>query len=88
EHDVAVSDDSLSDPAELISQCESAENIQQLLTQLPLQQQEILRLKFQENMSYKSIADITGLSVSNVGFILHTVLKSLRNHPQLTGVQS
>ena len=29
-------------------------------------------------MSYKAIAGITGLSVSNVGYLLHTAVKALR----------
>ena len=41
-------------------------------------QREVLRLKFQANMSYKEIGKILGLSTGNVGFILHTSLKKLR----------
>ena len=37
------------------------------LKKLPENQQEILRLKFQEDMSYADISEVTGLSVSNVG---------------------
>lgn len=74
--------------SDALTQSECSENIQQVLQMLPLRQQEILRLKFHENMSYQSIADITGLSASNVGFILHSVLKSLRNHSQIQGMQS
>ena len=42
-------------------------------------QQEVLRLKFQHDLSYQQIAEITGLSVGNVGFLLHTALKKLRH---------
>ena len=45
---------------------------------LPAKQREVLRLKFQGGMSYKEIAGTLGLSVSNVGFLLHTGLKRLR----------
>jgi len=45
---------------------------------LPDRQQEVLRLKFQEGLSYREIAAITDVSVSNVGFLLHTALKTLR----------
>jgi len=41
-------------------------------------QQDCLRLKFQEGMSYREISGITGMSVSSVGFTLHTALKILR----------
>lgn len=48
------------------------------LARLPERQQEVLRLKFQGDLSYKEIAGVMGLSVSNVGFLIHTGLKSLR----------
>lgn len=38
----------------------------------------MIRLKFQNGMSYKQIAEITQYSVTNVGFILHTGLKKLK----------
>jgi RNA polymerase sigma factor (sigma-70 family) len=41
-------------------------------------QQEVLRLKFQGGLSYAEIARITGLSVSNVGYIIHTGIQRLR----------
>ena len=48
------------------------------LAALPKNQQEVVRLKFQNGLSYKEISRITGLSVSNVGFLLHTAMKTLR----------
>jgi RNA polymerase sigma factor (sigma-70 family) len=51
-----------------------------LISQLPPNQQEVVRLKFQNGFSYQEISRITSLSVSNVGFILHTAIKSLRQN--------
>jgi RNA polymerase sigma-70 factor (ECF subfamily) len=48
------------------------------LGSLPENQQELVRLKFQNGLSYKEISRVTGHSVSNVGFLLHVALKSLR----------
>ena len=45
---------------------------------LPPNQAEVLRLKFQNDLSYQEIADVTGLSATNVGFLIHTGLKRLR----------
>lgn len=45
---------------------------------LPLNQQECIRLKFQGGLSYKQISEVTGLTVTNVGFLIHTGLKALR----------
>lgn len=49
-----------------------------LIAQLPPNQQEVVRLKFQNGFSYKEISRITSLSVTNVGFILHTAVARLR----------
>jgi len=49
-----------------------------LLAQLPASQEEVLRLRFQENLSYKEIGAVTGRSVSHVGVLIHEGLKALR----------
>jgi RNA polymerase sigma-70 factor (ECF subfamily) len=41
-------------------------------------QQEVLRLKFQGGLSYAEISRVTGLSVSNIGYIIHTGIQALR----------
>jgi len=47
---------------------------------LPDRQQEVLRLKFSGGLSYREIAGVTGLTVSNVGVILHTAIAKLRTN--------
>jgi RNA polymerase sigma factor (sigma-70 family) len=49
-----------------------------LMDMLSKNQREVLRLKFQCDLSYKEISEITQLSVSNVGFLIHTAIKKLR----------
>ena len=49
-----------------------------MLKSLPERDQEIVRLKFQQNLSYRQIADILNISEGNVGYILHHALKTLR----------
>ena len=49
-----------------------------LIDRLPPNQQEVIRLKFQNGFSYKEISRITQLSVGNVGFLIHTAVKALR----------
>ena len=53
-------------------------DVLQALDQLPANQQEVIRLKFQNGLSYREISRVTNLSVSNVGFLIHTGIKSLR----------
>ena len=49
-----------------------------LIEELPARQREVMRLKFQANLSYKEIAETIGISTSNVGFVMHSALKKLR----------
>jgi len=51
-----------------------------LIARLPARQQEVLRLKFQEGLSYRQIGAITSTSAGNVGYLLHHALKTLRGH--------
>lgn len=46
---------------------------------LPQNQREVVRLKFQAGLSYKEISAVTGLTVSNVGYLLHHAIKALRD---------
>ena len=48
------------------------------LATLPPRTQEVLRLRFQEGLSYKEIAGVMQLTVSHVGVLIHNGLKSLR----------
>ena len=65
-------------PSLVAEQTEAATNVQRLLETLPANQREVVRLKFQNGLSYRQISSITGLTVTNVGFILHTAVKTLR----------
>ena len=51
-----------------------------LLEALPPNQREVLRLKFQNGFSYQEISRISGHSVSNVGYLIHAGIKTLRGH--------
>lgn len=57
---------------------EAASGLTGMIATLSADQQEVVRLKFQEKMSYKEIAEVTGHSISNVGFLLHTAIRKLR----------
>ena len=49
------------------------------LGDLPSLQQDVLRLKFQNEFTYKQIAEITGKSASHVGVLIHDGLTALRS---------
>lgn len=65
-------------PFAQIEQEEASGFLSRILNTLPARQQEIVQLKFQNDLSYQEIAEITKLSVGNVGVLLHTALKTLR----------
>jgi len=65
-------------PADSAANRDTAGHVEELLSGLSLNQREVVRLKFQHQLSYQQIAAVTSLSVGNVGFLLHTALKTLR----------
>ena len=65
-------------PALVVERRDSAGQILEYLERLPASQQEVIRLKFQNGLSYREIATVTGHSVSHVGVLIHNGLKTLR----------
>lgn len=57
---------------------EAGETIAAYLSQLPERSREVVSLKFAGGLSYKEIAEVTGLTVSHVGVILHEALSKVR----------
>ena len=66
------------DPQAQIEQQDNHSQLLQLVRTLPDNQQEVVRLKFQNGMSYKDIADVAALSVRNVGCLPHPAMNRLR----------
>ena len=56
------------------------------LSRLDVRAREVVRLKFTEDLSYKEIAGQTGLTVGNVGFILHHALKTIASELARSGL--
>ena len=65
-------------PGRALEDAEAHASVLQMIDRLPAIQQEVVRLKFQNGFSYKVISRITTLSVSNVGFLIHTAIARLR----------
>lgn len=65
-------------PFERIEEREASGFLMQILATLPPRQQEVLRLKFQNDLSYQEIAEITKTTANSVGVLIHTALKTLR----------
>ncbi len=65
-------------PATQAEQRDTADEVLRLLEQLPENQQEVVRLKFQYGLTYQEISKVTNLTVSNIGFLIHTAIKTIR----------
>jgi len=65
-------------PHARLEQDDDARRVRVALGLLPAAQQEVLRLRFQEELSYKEISGVTGHSVGSVGFLIHDGIKKLR----------
>lgn len=67
-------------PLAAIEKSQGTENLMTVVKKLPEKQQEIVFLRFHTGLSYKEIAEVTGNSVSNVGVLIHTAVRSIRDH--------
>jgi RNA polymerase sigma factor (sigma-70 family) len=65
-------------PFEQLEQKEAAGFLLRIVATLPPRQQEVIQLKFQNDLSYQQIAEITKTTANNVGVLIHTALKTLR----------
>lgn len=66
------------DPHRLLETSDNTRRVLAALAELPAAQQEVLRLRFQEELSYREISAITRHSVGNVGFLIHTGIRRVR----------
>jgi RNA polymerase sigma-70 factor (ECF subfamily) len=64
-------------PDEQIARWEGIGLVRLVLETLDARSRELIRLRFEEELSYKEIAESTGLTVGNVGYILHHALKAM-----------
>ena len=65
-------------PFDQLEQKEATGFLLRIVGSLPARQQEVIQLKFQNDLSYQQIAEIMQTTANNVGVLLHTALKTLR----------
>jgi RNA polymerase sigma-70 factor (ECF subfamily) len=75
-------------PDEHLARMEGIGLVRLGLQNLDARSREIVRLKFNEELSYKEIALRTGLTPGHVGYLLHHALKSLAADLQRAGLLS
>ncbi|RME94375.1 MAG: sigma-70 family RNA polymerase sigma factor [Verrucomicrobia bacterium] len=64
-------------PDQALARWEEVQRLRRCLDRIEPRQREILRLRFQEDCSYREIAERTGLTVGHVGYLLHHAVKAL-----------
>jgi len=83
--DTAVADDS--PPPEVMGKNEAIGMMRLLLAEIPEEDKALLQLKYHDDLKYQQISQRTGLSVSNVGYRLHHVLKGLADALRHAGIE-
>ena len=74
-------------PDELFARMEMVAELRQLVSQLPEKDRRLVHLKYFEDLKYRDISQRTGLTISNVGYRLHQVLKKLAERLMPKGVE-
>jgi RNA polymerase sigma-70 factor (ECF subfamily) len=74
-------------PAESLGREEAVGLVRLLLAEMPAEDRDLVRLKYLEDLKYQEISRRTGLSVSNVGYRLHHLLKGLADGLRRAGVE-
>jgi len=60
--------------------------VSEKLMGLPPNQRDVLILKIQQGKSYREISEITGLTPSNIGYLIHHGLKTLASELRTAGI--
>lgn len=74
-------------PAEVLGQEEAVGLVRLLLAELPPEDRDLVKLKYLDDLKYQEISRRTGLSVGNVGYRLHHVLKGLADALRRAGIE-
>ena len=74
-------------PIESLGRDEAVGLMRLLLAEMPPDDRDLLQLKYHDNLKYQEISRRTGLSVGNVGYRLHHLLKSLADRLRSAGIE-
>ena len=74
-------------PVEVLGRDEAIGTVRVLLAEMSAEDRDLIRLKYHEELRYEDISKRTGLSVGNVGYRLHHVLKGLADSLRRAGIE-
>ncbi len=76
------------DPENALGRMETIGTLQLLIAELPKADRQLIHLKYHRKLKYDQISQQTGLSVGNVGYKLHHLLKHLADSLRRLGIES
>jgi len=85
ERDSNPGDDIL--PDEVLERMEAVGTMRLLVAEMSREDRNLIRLKYEEGLKYREISERTGISIGNVGFRLHHLLKSLAVGLRQAGIE-
>ena len=74
-------------PADQLGRDEAVGTVRLCLAELPRDDRQLILLKYREGLRYRDISRRTGLSVTNVGYRLHFLLKGLADELRRCGIE-
>lgn len=74
-------------PVEVLGQEEAVGLVRLMMAELPPEDRDLIKLKYLDDLKYQEISRRTGLSVGNVGYRLHHVLKGLADGLRRAGIE-
>ncbi|MDA7921423.1 RNA polymerase sigma factor [Verrucomicrobiales bacterium] len=83
----ALSSESPDSPEDLLHRMEAAGFLRLLVSELEEADRQLIDLKYFQDLKYREISERTGLSIGNVGYRLHHVLKQLAEKLQQLGIE-
>ena len=75
------------DPERAVRRMEAVGTLRMLMAELGETERELIGLKYNEDLKYDQISERTGLSVGNIGYKLHHLLKGLAEGMRRMGVE-
>ena len=74
-------------PPEVLGRAEAVGMVRLLLAEISDEDRALIQLKYHDDLKYQEISARTGLSVGNVGYRLHHVLKTLADALRHAGIE-
>ena len=74
-------------PSDSLGRDEAVGQVRLLLAEMPPEDRALIQLKYHDDLKYQEISRRTGLTVGNVGYRLHHLLKGLAENLRRAGIE-